>query len=251
MKRLIQIGLILLIASLGFIYFSTPDFIISTDFKVWRRAGGENQNEISAVMRTIDSGQTGIQLDLTLDKGRFFLTKVEEIDEKDTVLLDEATAELFTSLADKNFNLWISLSELSIDKLLGASELLKEMFHKNRLFGRAFVETESLIFSMILRLRGVPVVYQYDIKKSSLRNIVNKVFVLPVQLLFKIPSISFNVANKSKEGLKDYKGDKLLFTVNDKAIADYYCDESVKVILSELELEEIKELIQDCSVLRE
>lgn len=249
MKRIIQFGVVLTLALVGFIYVSTPDFILASDDKVWIKTGGEVKNDVASINQTVDLGRSGIQIEIVQDKERFFLYREEEVEGKLNKITDEGVKELFTSLGDKKFNLWIRIRDLSFANMYELSSGIKKFFLEERLFGKAFIETQSLLFSMILRLQGVPVVYWYDVKKSAVRNIPNQIFLLPLQVIFRIPSITYDVKNEGE--LKGYSGERMVFTVNDEKISKYYCDENIKVILIEYTEEEIEKTIEDCSILRE
>ena len=225
--------------------FIYPNYIIPAS-KVWRHGGGEPQNEMASVLKSLESGYKGFELNIILKNGKLILRK----DKNDLSTSNEELEEVFEKVKELDTQFWIDLKPVENKDVGVVASLLEELFEKDGIKFRSFIETKSLLLASFLRIKGIPVVLWFEEKPDRVKNFVYEILFSMVKTYFKINFISHDIRNSNYKYLKNYNGEKILFTINNEELSKQYCDERVKIILTDLSFDAQKKMLKDCSALQ-
>lgn len=207
---------------------------IETSSKLWRHRGGEPENSIYGISKSLNDGYRGIEIDIHYNSEQNNFLVIHDLKESSNSSNTLTLNRVLSNFSTFDVRWWFDLKNLSNENHLKILDLLKNLEDVYDLKNKYFIESDQYTPLRVLSKSSIPSVYWINPHSKSriflLRKLENK-----IKLIFS-SFIGVSIYHTSyDEKAKSYLSDinKFIFTVNGQEKEKYLSDPSVNVVLTD------------------
>ncbi|MBT3583720.1 MAG: hypothetical protein HN509_02340 [Halobacteriovoraceae bacterium] len=239
--KLLLLPLLLIVMFPILLFLGTNSYETIYFSKIWRHRGGEVENNIKSIRKSIEEGYRGIEVDVRHSSKKLLLSHDPIAKEKKYDSLED----LLISVAPEKINVWIDLKSISLVDYINVASKLGSLLKKTKMDKKAFVESKGVLLNCVLRFYDVPTVLWYEKKSTDMKNFVYESIIGVLIPLVKIQGISFDKVFSKSKFVKNSKLKKHWFTFKTDAELEEGCLSKNDVLLTSVSYNKLM-MIKNC-----